>query len=95
MGLMVKKTKKKNYSSSELDSVYLLKLVMYLIIGAQWLRLVNPAGTIHVPVPVGLLVGLLFATHDHFRVDRKIEYALLLVAMFVGFWTQAGVYITY
>jgi hypothetical protein len=36
----------------------------------------------------------LFAVHDHFQIDRKIEYTVLLVAMFVGFWTQIGVYIT-
>jgi hypothetical protein len=82
-------------TANELDSVYMLKLVLYLIIGAQWIRLENSTGTTQVPIPVGLIIGVLFAMHDHFRIDRKIEYALLLVAMFVGFWTQVGVYITY
>lgn len=85
----------KRNSSSELDSTYLLKLVLYLIVGAQWVRFENTAGATQVPVPVGLFVGFAFAMHDHFRIDRKIEYALLLVAMFVGFWSQVGVYITY
>jgi len=78
----------------ELDSVYLLKIVLYLIVGAQWIRFVRPDGSGQIPIPVGLIVGVLFAAHDHFQLDRKIEYALLLVAMFVGFWTQIGIYIT-
>jgi hypothetical protein len=80
---------------AELDSVYVLKLVLYLVVGTLWLRVANGSGTSQVPIPVGFILGLLFAMHDHFRIDRKIEYAVLLVAMLVGFWTQVGVYITY
>lgn len=95
------KTKQKHKAAKlrprtqELDSIYLLKLALYLIIGAQWVRFQNAAGTTEVPIPLGLIVGMLFAAHDHFKIDRKIEFAVLLVAMFVGFWTQVGVYITY
>lgn len=90
-----KKTVRAKSGTSELDSVYLLKLVMYLIVGAQWLRFEHPSGTGQIPIPIGLIVGLLFAAHDHFKIDRKIEFAILLVAMFVGFWSQVGIYITY
>lgn len=83
------KTKK----TGELDSVYVLKLVMYLIIGTLWVRIEHGAASI--PIPVGLLIGVLFAMHDHFKIDRKIEYALLLVAMLVGFWSQIGLVINY
>lgn len=86
--------KRTTASSRELDSTYLLKLVLYLIIGAQWLRFTNAGGTTQFPVPVGLLIGVLFAMHDHFQIDRKIEYAVLLVAMLVGFWSQVGLYVT-
>ena len=86
------KTKKRQKASQELDSVYLLKLVLYLIIGAQWLRLTT--GNNQIPLPLGLFIGALFASHDHFRIDRKIEYAVLLVAMLVGFWSQAGFYLS-
>ena len=82
-------------ATNELDSVYLLKLVLYLIVGAQWIRFENVAGTTQIPIPIGLIIGILFAAHDHFRIDRKIEFAILLIAMFVGFWSQVGVYITY
>lgn len=97
---MAKKKNKKHSSKlvkggPELDSVYLLKLVLYLIVGAQWIRFVNASGTTQIPIPIGLIAGFLFAAHDHFKIDRKIEYAVLLVAMFVGFWSQVGIYITF
>jgi hypothetical protein len=86
---------KRRAHSVELDSVFMLKLVLYLIVGTQWVRFQNSTGTAEIPIPIGLIVGVLFAAHDHFKIDRKIEFAVLLVAMFVGFWTQVGVYITY
>jgi hypothetical protein len=89
------KRKRATTASTELDGVYVLKLVLYLIVGAQWVRLENNTGATQIPIPVGLLIGTLFAAHDHFKIDRKIEFAVLLVAMFVGFWSQVGVYIRY
>jgi len=80
--------------SQQLDSVYVLKIVMYLMLGAQWIRVVDVSGTNRFPIPIGLIVGIFFAMHDHFQIDRKIEYAVLFVAMFVGFWSQIGIYIT-
>lgn len=81
--------------ASESAGVYLLKLVLYLIVGAQWLRLENVAGTSQIPLPVGFVIALLFAAHDHFKIDRKIEFAVILVATFIGFFAQVGVYVTY
>jgi len=85
-----KPTKKVSKSEQELDSTYILKLVLYLIIGSQWLRITKGDAT-QLPIPVGFIIGLLFAAHDHFQIDRKIEYALLLVAMFIGFWLPLGI----
>ncbi len=87
-----KKTAKK--AAQELDSVYFLKLVLYLIVGSQWIWLVDSAGTVKLPLPIGLIVGILFASHEHFRLDRKLEYAVILVAMLVGFATEYGIYLT-
>ena len=87
-------SKTKRSKQPELDSVYVLKLVMYLIIGTLWLRIGRADGN-SIPVPIGLVIGLLFAMHEHFKIDRKIEYAVLLVAMLVGFWSQIGLTITY
>lgn len=88
------KSKKRKKVQLEPDSAFLLKIVMYLIVGAQWIRVVNPSLTKEIPIPFGLIVGLVFAMHDHFRMDRKIEFAVLLIAMLVGFWSQTGIYIT-
>ena len=88
------KTNKKTRSSTqELDGVYILKIVLYLVIGAQWVRLVDPAMTRQVPLPIGLIIGATFAMHDHFQIDRKIEFATLLIACLVGFWSQTGLLI--
>lgn len=82
------KTKKTVKASKQVDSAYFLKLVMYLIIGSFWIRIDHNGSVI--PLPVGLVIGLVFASHEHFRVDRKIEYAILLMAMFVGLWLPLG-----
>jgi hypothetical protein len=88
-----KRLSKKKYQTTELDSVYLLKMVLYLILGSQWLWFEQASGS-RVPVPVGLFVGLLFAMHDHFQIDRKIEYAVLLLAMLVGYVAGVGIFIS-
>jgi hypothetical protein len=85
--------KKAKPKSKELDSVFLLKILLYLILGTQWVWLVDPQLTTHIPLPVGPLIGLLFARHEHFQIDRKIEYAVLVIAAGVSFLLSAGVYI--
>ena len=85
---MVKRKTKK-----ESDSTYMLKLVMYLLIGSVWVKITYADGG-QLPLPVGFVIGLFFAMHDHFQIDRKIEYALLLVALLIGFWLPVGVFIS-
>ncbi len=85
-------TKRKNKKSAELDSVYFLKLVMYLILGSIWIKITKD-DAIQIPLPIGLIIGLIFASHEHFKIDRKVEYAVLLIAMFIGFWAPIGIYI--
>jgi len=79
---------------NETDSVYFLKLVLYLILGSLWLKATH-GDNLQIPIPVGLIVGLLFASHEHFQIDRKIEYAVLLVAMLIGFWLPFGIYLSF
>ena len=74
------------------DSAYFLKLVLCLILGSLWIKITD-GNTLQIPLPVGLLVGLVFVSHQHFRIDRKIEYGVLLVAALVGFWLPVGIYV--
>lgn len=92
--LMAIKKSKRKINKLESDSTYYLKIVMYLLIGSFWIWVVNPGKTAQIPVPVGFIFGMFFAAHDHFRIDRKIEYAILTVGMFIGFWANTGLYIS-
>ena len=84
--------KRKPKRSDELDSVYFLKLVIYLIAGTLWVK-VTYGDTMQIPIPLGPALGILFASHDHFQIDRKIEYAILLMAALVGFWAPVGIFV--
>lgn len=85
---MLKNKKNKTHIFRRSDSVYILKLVVFLILGSLWIRLVTDSFT--VPLPLGFVAGLLIARTDRFQLDRKIEYAFLVMAMFVGFWLPIG-----
>ena len=89
---MPQKKKVKSSSNASSDSAYLLKLILYVIIGSQWLRLTTAGGS-QIPIPLGLFIGFTFALHEHFRLDRKIEYAVLLVAMLVGYYANVGIFV--
>ena len=81
------KTRRATKEPTEKDSVYFLKLVLFFVIGCLWVRLGSGEG---VPIPVGLIFGVLLASHEHFQVDRKIEYAVLLIATILSFIAPIG-----
>lgn len=86
---MAKKT-----TTNESDSAYFLKLVLYVLLGSFWLRFSTPIEIGIVTLngfPLGLMLGLLFASHDHFRIDRKIEYAILIIMTIITFFLPAGI----
>lgn len=88
--LMVKKKQK----STETDSAYFLKLVLYVVLGTFWLKFADPiqVGAFLINgFPLGLLLGIIFASHDHFQVDRKIEYAILIVMTVLSYFLPAGI----
>ncbi len=70
---------KKKSTGVEADSVYFLKLLLYFTVGTIWLKIDG-----RTVFPVGLVLGIIFSMHEHFRIDRKIEYAVLLVAALLG-----------
>lgn len=81
---------KKTKTSS--DSAYFLKLIVFVILGSLWVKATDGQSW-QIPIPVGFIIGLLLASHEHFRIDRKIEYAVLLISMFVGFWLPIGLFV--
>jgi hypothetical protein len=87
----VAKKKQKSQKNTS-DSAYFLKLVLLVILGSLWLKM-GDGQSWQVPIPIGLIFGLLFISHEHFRIDRKIDYAVLLIAMVVGFWAPIGLYL--
>ena len=84
---------KRKTKKQESDGAYVLKLVLYVIVGSLWLFVKTKSGD-QLPIPVGVLIGSFYAMHDHFSIDRKIEYAVLLTAMLIGYFAQVGVLIT-
>jgi hypothetical protein len=62
----------------------------------MWLKFSVPlvfGGFVVTGIPLGFLLGLLFAAHDHFQVDRKIEYAILVVVAILTYFVPAGIVI--
>jgi len=90
------KTKKRS-KTVEPDGVYLLKIVLYALLGSLWLKVQTSttisSSSLSIPLPVGLIVGVLFSSHEHFQIDRKIEYAVLVVAALVGLMIPFGLFI--
>lgn len=91
-----KSTARRNTDSGETDGVYFLKIILYIVLGSLWIKFASP---LHVGsfmlngFPFGLFLGLVFASHDHFQVDRKIEYALLILTTIVTYFLPAGIII--
>ena len=88
--------KKKITQPTETDSAYFLKLVLYVVLGSVWLKFADPfiiGGVVLNGLPIGLVLGLIFASHDHFQVDRKIEYAVLLVMTILSYFAPSGILI--
>lgn len=87
---------KQTKTADEPDGVYFLKIVLYIVLGSLWIKFNAPLELGPLPInglPFGLLLGLVFASHDHFQVDRKIEYAILIVVAIVTFFLPAGIVI--
>ena len=87
---MAKKLSKKPVTTNEATSVYFLKILLYFIIGSIWFKTISPVAGFD-GFPVGLVIGLLFASHDHFQIDRKIEIAILLAAAILSYVAPVGV----
>jgi len=76
---MAKAKTKSSRVRPETDNVYFLKILLYFVIGTIWIKYNG-----YVIFPVGLGLGLLFVHSDHFAIDRKVEYAILIIAALLG-----------
>lgn len=88
-----KQMKSKKQENQEMDGVFLLKIVLFVILGSIWLKVTYSGDGLTLPIPIGLIVGILFTTHEYFRVDRKIEYAVLASAALFGYVAPYGLFI--
>jgi hypothetical protein len=79
----------KKSAARETDNAYFLKILVYFVLGTIWIK-VNG----YVVFPAGLLLGIIIAQHDHFAIDRKVEYAVLIVSAVLGL-TGWGVYLAF
>lgn len=84
------KTRKKPASY---DGVFAFKLALYVVLGTMWIK-VTDGQVVTFPLPIGLILGMIFTSHEHFAIDRKIEYAVLMVAALIGFFAPFGIYIS-
>lgn len=94
--ITTKKNHKKTLRKEESDGTYFLKLVLYIVLGTLWIKFQSPivvGDFIFSGLPIGLFIGLFFAAHDHFQVDRKIEYAILIVMTIASFFLPLGIVI--
>ncbi|MEO7904617.1 MAG: hypothetical protein ABIR91_02375 [Candidatus Saccharimonadales bacterium] len=81
----------------ESDSTYLLKLVVFVLLGTFWLKFQQPVDWFGFPLnglPVGMLIGLLLvAKFEKYQFDRKIWYAILIIVTIICYFVPAGVVI--
>jgi hypothetical protein len=63
------------------DAFFLIKAALYLLLGTVWIAFGG-----HRWVPIGVIVGFAFSQIEILRLDRKIEYALLVVGALLGLY---------
>ena len=87
---VVKKLSSKKTRINSPDFMFILKITVYLVLSTQWLYLQKTGGSYQIPIPVGALIALFLSFRERFRIDRKIEYVVIILAMFIGFWLPIG-----
>lgn len=84
------KSIRKTRNSKLNDSLFILKAVIYFIVGSNWLW-ISRNDNLKFFLPLGLILGILMARHEHFVIDRKIEYVILIFAAIIGYVLTFGI----
>ncbi|OYX42943.1 hypothetical protein B7Y94_02660 [Candidatus Saccharibacteria bacterium 32-49-12] len=88
-------SRKGNERLYEKESAFFLKLVVFIILSALWIRLENPisAGPMIIQaIPVGLIVALLLVFKiERYQFNRKIWYATLILMGILTSFTSVGI----
>jgi hypothetical protein len=84
---------KRNDQTTDNDGAFILKLVLYVITGSLWLKIHSADLSTGIPIPIGLIIGIIFSSHEHFRIDRKIEYGVLIIAALIGLIAPYGLFV--
>ncbi len=81
----------------ESDGTYLLKLVVFVLLGTLWLKFQQPLtwqGFLFNAIPLGFFVGLILVRQfEKHQADRKIWYAILIVVTIICYNAPAGIVI--
>lgn len=81
----------------ENDGTFFLKLVIFVILSALWLRLKNPVevgGLVVQAIPVGLFIALLLVLKiEKYQFNRKIWYVTIIFMAILTSFTPVGVMI--
>ena len=78
------------------DGSFFLKLVVFVILSALWLRLKNPVevgGLVVQAIPVGLFIALLVLKLEKYQFNRKIWYVTIIFMAILTSFTPVGVMI--
>jgi len=78
------------YKNQRIYSYFFLKFTIFLILGLIWIRLGVSIGVIDV-LPIGLLIGLIIAAFEKFRIGRGIEIAILIIAATISYFSPIGI----
>ncbi len=74
--------------AKEADSVYFLKILVFFVLGSIWVKYHGI-----VIFPIGLALGVALSAHDHFAIDRKVEYAVLIISALLTLATGYVVFV--
>lgn len=74
---------------AESDFGFLIKSALYLILGSVWITWTDKR-----ILPIGVLLGFFISKIEILRINRKIEYALLVVGAFFGLF-GLGIYLKF